>query len=193
LHAFSDFATRSDKCYYIFKVLNKFHIGWSSSFTMKSTAAGNIEDMVIPLTSHLFFALTIYRRCLLCHAVQSDINMTMLYYLSSAVCGIWLSIYNNEKVICGHLCKKTLTREDGSEVRVIGILVLLLLCLTSTSTTNTAFELPFVIDEAKAIMHKTSPTPSLPPLNSIFICSNTRLTHLLYYLYICLYFHNRGF
>ena len=45
-------------------------------------------------------------------------------------------------------------------------LVLLLLCLVGTSTTNTAFkEIPFLIDEAKAIKHKTSPTPSLAPHN----------------------------
>jgi len=62
--------------------------------------------------------------------------------------------------------QKILTREDVSEVPVIGILVLLLLCLVGTSTTNTAFkELPFLIDEAKAIKHKTSPTPSLAPHN----------------------------
>ena len=60
--------------------------------------------------------------------------------------------------------QKTLTREDVSEVPGIGILVLLLLGLVGASTTNTAFkELPFLIDEAKAIKHKTSRTPNLPP------------------------------
>ncbi|MFZ0896235.1 MAG: hypothetical protein WAZ77_17185 [Candidatus Nitrosopolaris sp.] len=78
---------------------------------------------------------------------------------TNSICGIWLSIHNNEKVICSHPCKK-LTREDVSEVPGIGILVLALLGLVGASTTNTAFkELPFLIDEAKAIKHKTSRTP----------------------------------
>lgn len=59
--------------------------------------------------------------------------------------------------------KKTFTKEGYFET---DISVLLLLCLVGTSTTNTAaFELPFLIEEAKAIIHKNYAIPSLPPHN----------------------------
>jgi parallel beta-helix repeat protein len=61
--------------------------------------------------------------------------------------------------------QKTLTRECVSEVLIIGILVLLSLYLVGTSTTKTAFkEIPSLIDEAKAIKHKT---PSALPQRAL--------------------------